>query len=86
MRNLTRTTGNVSFANGLEGVNALGVFLADLHNFSKGSFPNHFEQVERIDSQGLMPSGLVRDREVEGSRSGCCGVPLVGDMLQGHCE
>ena len=82
MCDLTRTTGDVGFANRLERVDALGVFLADLHDFSKRSFPDHVQQVERVNRQGLMASGLVRNGEVERSRARCSGVPLIGDMLQ----
>ena len=84
MRDLARTTCNVSFTDGLERVNTLGVFLADLHDLSKRSFPNHFEQVERVNRQGLMASGLVRNGEVERSGARRCSVPLVRDMLQGR--
>ena len=46
-------------------IDVLGVFLADLHDLFKGSFPNHFEQVECINCQGLMLSGLVCKGKVE---------------------
>ncbi len=82
MCDLTRTTCDVGFANSLERVDALCIFLADLHDLSEGSLPNNFKQIERIYRQGLMPSRLVCNGEVEGSGARCRGVPLIGDVLE----
>jgi len=49
MGDLTRSTGYVSFADRLECIDTLGILLANLHDLSKGTLPDHFEQVERVD-------------------------------------
>lgn len=65
MRDLARSTCYVGFANRFESVDALGILLANLHHLSKGPFPNHFEEVERVDGESFMPSGLIRNGKME---------------------
>jgi hypothetical protein len=45
----------------------LRVLFTNLHDLSEGTFSDHLEQVERVDCQGLMPSRLIGDGEMEGS-------------------
>jgi hypothetical protein len=65
MSDLARSTCYVGFPDRLESVDTLRVFFANLHDLSEGTFPDHFEQVERVDRQGLMPSRLIGDGEME---------------------
>ncbi len=65
MSNLARPTCYVGFADRLESIDTLGVLFPNLHDLSEGTFPDHFEQVERVDRQGLMPSRLVGDGKME---------------------
>ena len=44
----------MSLADGLECVDAPCVSLADLHNFAKRAPSDDFEQLKRVDCQGLM--------------------------------
>lgn len=81
MSDLTGSTRYVGFADRLECIDTLCVLLANLHDFSKGTFPDHFEQVERVDCERFVPSRLIGDGKVERSGARCRGVPLVRDML-----
>lgn len=65
MGDLTRSTCYVSFADRLERIDTLRVFFTNLHDLSERTFSDHFEQVERVDRQGLMPSRLVGDGKME---------------------
>jgi hypothetical protein len=65
MSDLARSTCYVGFPDRLESVDTLRVLFANLHDLSEGTFPDHFEQVERVDCQGLMPSRLIGDGKVE---------------------
>ena len=65
MSDLARSTCYVGFADRLECIDPLGVLFTNLHDLSEGTFSNHFEQVERIDRQGLMPSRLIGDGKME---------------------
>ena len=62
---LTRSARYVGFADRLECVDTLRVLLADLHDFPKGTFPNHLEEIERVDRESFMPSRLISDGEME---------------------
>ena len=65
MSDLARSTCNIGFPDRLESVDTLRVLFANLHDLSKGTLPDHFEQVERVDRQGLMPSRLIGDGKME---------------------
>jgi hypothetical protein len=65
MSDLARSTRYVGFSDRLESVDTLRVLFANLHDLSERTFPNHFEQVERVDRQGLMPSRLIGDGKME---------------------
>ena len=55
---------NMSFTNRLQGVDTLRITLPHLHDFTKATFPNDFEEVEIIDSKGLALSfGSIRRYE-----------------------
>ena len=69
MSDLTGPTRYVGFADRLECIDTLGVLLADLHDLSEGTFPNHFEQVESVDCERFVPSGLIGDGKMERSRA-----------------
>lgn len=65
MSDLAWSTCYVGFPYRLESVDTLRVLFANLHDLSKGTLPDHFEQVERVDRQGLMPSRLIGNGKVE---------------------
>jgi hypothetical protein len=65
MSDLAGSTCYVGFPDRLESVDTLRVLFANLHDLSKGAFSDHFEQVERVDCQGLMPSRLIGDGKME---------------------
>jgi hypothetical protein len=65
MSDLPRSTRYVGFPDRLESVDTLRVLFANLHDLSEGTLPDHFEQVERVDGQGLMASRLIGDGKVK---------------------
>ena len=82
MSDLSRSRGDVSLANGFEGINSLCVFFPDLHDFSKAAFTDDFEKIEGFDSERFVANGPEVNFEMK--RAGACsgGIPLVGCMLQ----
>jgi hypothetical protein len=81
MCDFPRTLGNMSFPDRLERVYPLSVLLADLHDFPKAALADNLEEIERFDRQRFIPSLLKVDLEVERTRAGGGGVPLVRCML-----
>ena len=75
--------GDVGLANRLEHVVCVGCLSCEPQDLSKWFFSNHFGQVERASRQGLTPSGLVRNGEVEQSGARCRCVP-DRRLLQTH--
>jgi hypothetical protein len=65
MSDLARSTCYVGFPDRLESVDTLCVLFANLHDLSEGTFSDHFEQVERVDREGLMSSRLIGDGKME---------------------
>lgn len=71
-----------TFPNGLQSVYPLRILFPDLHNLSKAALPNDFQKVESFDRQSLVATGFEVNLEVEGTRAGCGGIPLVRGVLQ----
>lgn len=67
MSDLSRSRGDVGFADRLESVYTLGVFLPDLHHLPKGTLANHFEKIESINGKRNVPGRFEIDLEVEGT-------------------
>lgn len=79
--NLSGPGSDVGFSDGLESVYPLSVFLPNLHHLSERALSDHLEKIESIDREGHVPGWLEIDLEVEGTRTGGGGIPLVGSML-----
>ena len=78
---LSGSRGDVGFSDRLESVYPLSVLLPHLHHLSKRTLADDFEKIESVDREGHVPGWLEIDLEVEGTRTGSGGIPLVGSML-----
>ena len=58
---------DMRFADGFECVYTLGILLLDLHDLAEASFSDDLEQIELIDGERLVATGLEDDLEVEGT-------------------
>ena len=79
--NLSGPRGDVGFSDRLESVYPLSVFLPDLHHLSKRTLADHFEKIKGIDREGDIPGWLEVNLEMERTRTGSGGIPLVGSVL-----
>lgn len=67
----------MGFSNRLESIYPLRILFAYLHHFTKAPFANHFQQIECIDGQRLVPYWSVVDFEVKRASAGGSDVPLI---------
>lgn len=70
------------FTNCFEGINALSVLLADLHDFTETTLSNDFEELERLDCKRFVTARFEYDLKMEFALT-CVGcIPLIGDVLR----
>lgn len=64
---LSGSRGDIGLSDRLKSIYPLSVFLPHLHDLSKRTLADHFEEIESIDREGHVPGRLEIDLEVEGT-------------------
>jgi len=75
--NFARTLRDVCFADCLQGIYPLGVLLANLHDLTKTTLSNDFEQIEGFNCERLVADGFEVNFEMERPRSSYGIIPLI---------
>src|SRR5271163_1612632 len=69
------------FTNCFEGIDALSVLLADLHDFTETPLSNDLEELERLDGERFVAARFEYDLKMEFALT-CVGcIPLIGYVL-----
>jgi hypothetical protein len=82
MCDFSRSLSDMRFPYSFESIDTLCVLFPDLHDLSETALADDLEQIERIDGQRVVATGLEVDFEMEGARSSCSCVPLVRGVLK----